>query len=93
MTSKLNVVDYEDQVENKNVYQGYSVETNGYWITITKNERGTGRETKNVVFERKPMIDGWLDQAHNRIASALSELEAAIVAAICTEELTKEVVK
>lgn len=85
MTTKLNVVDYKDQVDDKNVYQGYTVTTNSYWVTITKNERGTGRETKNVVFERKPMIDGWLDQAHNRIASALSELEAAIVAAIRKE--------
>jgi hypothetical protein len=86
MTSKLNVVDYKDQVDGKNVYQGYTVVTNSLWVTVTKNERGTGRETQEVVFERNPQNDDWLDAAHDRIGKAIHELEAAILAAVRKED-------
>jgi hypothetical protein len=85
MTTKLNVVDYKDQVDGKNVYQGYTVRTNCLWVTITKNERGTGRETEEVVFKREPINDDWLDAAHDRIGKAIHELEAAILAAVRKE--------
>lgn len=85
MTTKLDVTDYKDQIGTKNVYQGYTVSTNSYWVTIKKNERGTGRETEEVVFERKPQLDGWLDTAHERICAALRELEAATLAAVRKE--------
>jgi hypothetical protein len=85
MITKLNVVDYKDQVEDKNVFQGYTVRTNCLWVTITKNERGTGLETPEVVFERNPNNDDWLDAPHDRIGKALHELEAAIVAAVRKE--------
>jgi hypothetical protein len=85
MTTKLTVIDYKDQIDGKNVYQGYTVETNCYWVTITKNERGTGRETKEIVFDRIPKDDEWLDAPHSRITKALSELEAAILAAVRKE--------
>ena len=86
MTAKLNVVDYKDQIANTSVYQGYTATTSSYWITITKNERGTGRETGEVVFDHKLMDDDWLDAAHLRITKALHELEAAIVAAVRKEK-------
>lgn len=83
MTTKLNVIDYKDPVNEKGtVMQGYTVKTNNYWVTITKNERGTGRETDEVVFEREPRQDEWMDPAHERIAKALSELENAILAVV-----------
>ena len=85
MTTKLNVVDYRDQVDGKNVLQGYTAEANCYWVTVTKNERGTGRETNEVVFVRKPQMDEWLDAPHDRITKALSELEAAVLAAVRKE--------
>jgi hypothetical protein len=82
MTSNLKVIDYADQVDGSNVCQGYAVETNCYWITITKCERGTGRETQEIVFERKPQMDEWLDEKHARITRAISELEEAVLAAV-----------
>lgn len=85
MTGKLSVVDYEDKVDGKNCYQGYTMKYNCLWVTVTKNERGTGRETEEVAFERSPQNDDWLDAAHVRIGRAIYELEAAILAAVRKE--------
>ena len=83
VVTTLRVVDYKDPVnERGTVYQGYTVETNSYWVTVTKNERGTGRPTNKVVFERKPQNDDWLDAPHVRITEALRELENAILAVV-----------
>ena len=87
MTTVLKVCDYGDPVNEKGtVVQSYTVTTNSYWVTITKNERGTGKETDEVVFERKPQQDTWLDPAHTNITKALSELENAILAIVGKEK-------
>lgn len=87
MTSKLSVIDYNDQIDGTNVYQSYTVTTNSYWVTIKKNQRGTGRETDEVVFEREPQMEEWLDEKHSRIAAAVKALEDAIIAAVGKEEV------
>ena len=85
MTGKVNVVDYSKEV-GSNVYQGYTLEYNSYWVTVTKNERGTGRETQEVIFARNPNSDKWLDAAHERITKAILELDNAVLAAIKATE-------
>jgi len=85
MTSVLRVIDYEDKVDGKNVYQSYTVETNCYHVLITKNERGTGTPTNEVVFKRDGLGSDWLDEKHSRITEALNELENVILAAVRKE--------
>ena len=90
MTTILKVMDYQDPVNEKGtVVQSYTVTTNSYWVTVTKNERETGKETDEVMFERVPQMDEWLDPAHTRITKALSELESAILAVVGKEKESK----
>jgi len=87
MTGRLNVCDYTDPVNEKGTaYQGYRAEVNSYWVTIYKSERGTGRPTEEVVFERVPKMDEWLDAKHSRITRAMDELENALRAVIEVKE-------
>lgn len=79
MTGNYHLIDYTDPVNEKGtVFQGYLLEFNSYRVTIYKLERGTGRNTGEVVYRRGPSQDEWLDDSHKKLINAIQTMENAV---------------
>ena len=68
-------------------YVSFSVEFNCYHVAIKDIDRNTGKSLDSI-FTRKPDLDQWLDEDHQKLIEALVNLKKVFTAQIKKERRT-----